>query len=125
MSEEISYDRRCFLSKAAITIAGTQLAMIGLTEAQTHTSFASVKQINAGVLNIGYADVGPAAGPPVVLLHGWPYDVHSYVDVAPLLASRGYRVIVPFSAATAPRRSSQAARFATDSNRPSRSISSI
>jgi pimeloyl-ACP methyl ester carboxylesterase len=56
----------------------------------------SLKQIDAGLLNVGYAEAGPASGPPVILLHGWPYDIHSYVDVAPLLASAGYRVIVPF-----------------------------
>src|SRR5438067_13776548 len=55
-----------------------------------------LKQIDAGVLNVGYADVGPAAGTPVVLLHGWPYDIHSYEEVAPLLAAKGYRVIVPY-----------------------------
>jgi pimeloyl-ACP methyl ester carboxylesterase len=55
-----------------------------------------MKQINAGLLNVGYAEAGPSDGPPVVLLHGWPYDIHSYVDVAPLLASQGYRVIVPY-----------------------------
>jgi pimeloyl-ACP methyl ester carboxylesterase len=54
-----------------------------------------VRQIRAGVLDIGYAEAGPAHGPVVILLHGWPYDIHSYVDVAPLLAARGYRVIVP------------------------------
>ena len=52
----------------------------------THTSFASLKQIDAGLLNVGYAEAGPPAGPPVILLHGWPYDIHSYVDVAPMLA---------------------------------------
>jgi pimeloyl-ACP methyl ester carboxylesterase len=62
----------------------------------TNTSFASLKQINAGLLNVGYAEAGPADGPPVLLLHGWPYDIHSFVDVAPLLASAGYRVIVPY-----------------------------
>ena len=62
----------------------------------TNTSFASVKQIDAGVLNVGYAEAGPANGPTVILLHGWPYDIHSFVDVAPLLASAGYRVIVPY-----------------------------
>jgi len=61
----------------------------------TNTSFASMKQIDAGQLNIGYAEAGPANGAAVILLHGWPYDIHSYVDVAPLLASAGYRVIVP------------------------------
>jgi pimeloyl-ACP methyl ester carboxylesterase len=62
----------------------------------TNTSFGSLKQIEAGVLNVGYAEAGPANGPAVILLHGWPYDIHSYVDVAPLLASAGYRVIVPY-----------------------------
>jgi len=61
----------------------------------TNTSFASMKQIDAGQLNIGYAEAGPANGAAVILLHGWPYDIHSFVDVAPLLASAGYRVIVP------------------------------
>ena len=62
----------------------------------TNTSFAPLKQIDAGVLNVGYAEAGPANGPPVILLHGWPYDIYSFVDVAPLLASAGYRVIVPY-----------------------------
>src|SRR6202522_3822522 len=66
------------------------------TGAGTHTSFPSIKQIDAGLLNIGYAEAGPADGPVVMLLHGWPYDIHSFVDVAPLLASAGYRVIVPY-----------------------------
>jgi pimeloyl-ACP methyl ester carboxylesterase len=62
----------------------------------TNTSFAALKQIDAGPLNVGYAEAGPADGPPVLLLHGWPYDIHSYVDVAPILAAAGYRVIVPY-----------------------------
>src|SRR5205085_6344192 len=62
----------------------------------TNTSFAPLKQIDAGVLSIAYAEAGAADGPPVILLHGWPYDIHSFVDVAPLLASKGYRVIVPY-----------------------------
>jgi pimeloyl-ACP methyl ester carboxylesterase len=62
----------------------------------TNTSFAAPKQIDAGVLNVGYAEAGPSDGPAAILLHGWPYDIHSYVDVAPLLAARGYRVIVPY-----------------------------
>ncbi|MEU4097494.1 alpha/beta hydrolase [Streptomyces sp. NPDC026673] len=61
----------------------------------TYTSFGALKQVHAGVLSIGYAEAGPADGPPVILLHGWPYDIHSFVDVAPLLAAQGYRVIVP------------------------------
>jgi pimeloyl-ACP methyl ester carboxylesterase len=63
----------------------------------TNTSFGPLRQINAGVLNVGYAEAGPVDGPPVFLLHGWPYDIYSYVDVAPLLASAGYRVIVPYA----------------------------
>ena len=107
-SEAIDYHRRRFLGTAAMTVAATQLGMIGSAAAQsskaklptikpgTHTSFASLKQIDAGLLNVGYAEAGPADGPAVILLHGWPYDIHSYVDVAPLLASAGYRVIVPY-----------------------------
>src|ERR671932_764759 len=59
-------------------------------------SFGSLKQIDAGLLNVGYAEAGPTDGPAVILLHGWPYDIHSYVDVAPLLAEAGYRAIVPY-----------------------------
>ncbi|GGJ67241.1 alpha/beta fold hydrolase [Streptomyces brasiliensis] len=62
----------------------------------THTSFPTLKQVRAGVLDIGYAEAGPAHGPVVIALHGWPYDIHSFVDVAPLLADQGYRVIVPY-----------------------------
>ncbi|SEC78658.1 Tat (twin-arginine translocation) pathway signal sequence [Rhizobiales bacterium GAS191] len=106
--------RRGFLGTSAagaVTIAAAQLAAIGSADAQssktnradfpkirpgTNTSFASLKQIDAGVLNVGYAEAGPTDGPVVILLHGWPYDIHSYVDVAPLLASAGYRAIVPY-----------------------------
>ena len=63
---------------------------------ETNTSFGSLKQIDAGALNVGYAEAGPTDGPAVLLLHGWPYDIHSFVDVAPLLAAQGYRVIVPY-----------------------------
>ncbi len=62
----------------------------------TSTSFGPLKQIDAGLLNVGYVEAGPTDGPAVILLHGWPYDIHSYLDVAPLLASAGYRVIVPY-----------------------------
>jgi len=62
----------------------------------TGASFGPVKQIEAGVLNTGYVEAGPADGPAVVLLHGWPYDIHSFADVTPALAAAGYRVIVPF-----------------------------
>jgi pimeloyl-ACP methyl ester carboxylesterase len=97
MPRKVAIDRRRFLRNAAVSAAATEFAMMGFAQAQpTHNSFASLKQIDAGVLTIGYADAGPADGPAVVLLHGWPYDVHSYVDVAPLLAAAGYRVIVPY-----------------------------
>jgi pimeloyl-ACP methyl ester carboxylesterase len=62
----------------------------------TNTTFGALKQIDAGLLNVGYAEAGPTDGPAVMLLHGWPYDIHSYVDVAPRLAQAGYRVIVPY-----------------------------
>jgi hypothetical protein len=109
-----SATRRSFLSTSAasaMTIAAAQFAGIGSADAQpgkpkradlprikpgTHTSFASLKQIEAGVLKVGYAEAGPANGPLVILLHGWPYDIYSFVDVAPLLGSAGYRVIVPY-----------------------------
>jgi pimeloyl-ACP methyl ester carboxylesterase len=92
-------------------IAAAQLSMFDSAKAQsshaktenvpaikpgTNASFASLKQIDAGVLNVTYAEAGPADGTAVILLHGWPYDIHSYADVAPLLASAGYRVIVPY-----------------------------
>src|SRR2546430_4267261 len=67
-----------------------------MTKAETKTSFGALKQINAGVLSVGYAEAGPTGGPAVLLLHGWPYDIHSFADVTPVLASRGYRVIVPY-----------------------------
>ena len=66
------------------------------TQPGTGTSFGALKQVDAGPLNVGYAEVGPPDGPVVLLLHGWPYDVHSFADVTPLLAARGYRVIVPY-----------------------------
>ena len=66
------------------------------SKAETGTSFGPVQQIDAGLLNVGYVDAGPADGPVVMLLHGWPYDIHSYLDVTPLLAAQGYRVIIPY-----------------------------
>ena len=89
-------NRRRFIANAAMTFAATQLAITGLTKAQTRISFGPIKQIEAGLLNVGYAEAGPTNGRPVILLHGWPYDIHSYVEVAPLLAAKGYRVIVPY-----------------------------
>ena len=103
--------RRRFFGAVAMTIAPAQFGVIRPAAAQpskakpaslppikpgTNKSFGPLKQIDAGLLNVGYAEAGPPDGPPVILLHGWPYDIHSYVDVAPLLASTGYRVIVPY-----------------------------
>ena len=108
MCPEIDRHRRRFLGTAAMTFAAAELLMVGAGEAQTkstglptikpgtNTSFGALKQIDAGALNVGYAEAGPTDGPVVILLHGWPYDIHSFVEVAPLLALRGYRVIVPY-----------------------------
>jgi pimeloyl-ACP methyl ester carboxylesterase len=108
MYEEIDDHRRRFFGAGAMAIVAAQFGMIGSTHAETkptalpaikpgtNASFGSLKQIDAGLLNVGYAEAGPADGPVVILLHGWPYDTYSFVDVAPLLASAGYRVIVPY-----------------------------
>ena len=108
MVEEINNSRRRFFGTAAMTIAAAQLGVLGSADAKTkpadlptvkpgtNTSFAALKQIDAGLLNVGYAEAGPSSGPAVILLHGWPYDIYSFVDVAPLLASAGYRVIIPY-----------------------------
>jgi pimeloyl-ACP methyl ester carboxylesterase len=111
IAEEINRRRRYFVAAAAVTAAAAQLGIIGPAAAQpgktsakrlpaikpgAHTSFGPLKQIDAGVLNVAYAEAGPADGPAVILLHGWPYDIYSFVDVAPLLASAGYRVLVPY-----------------------------
>src|SRR5262245_36232671 len=110
-SHGVDHDRRRFLGTAAMTFAVAQLGAFGPANAQsasptpaapatikrgTIPSFEALKQIDAGDLNVGYADIGPANGPAVMLLHGWPYDIHTYVDVAPLLGSAGYRAIVPY-----------------------------
>jgi pimeloyl-ACP methyl ester carboxylesterase len=93
MSETIDTNRRRFLGATALAIAA---AGVGRAKAATmQNTFAPLKQIDAGVLNVGYAEAGPANGAPVILLHGWPYDINAFVDVAPLLAGAGYRVIVP------------------------------
>ena len=113
MSYEIDRDRRRFCGIATAALAASQLEVTASANAQidktqvpkstasktgmnTTTEFAALKQINAGLLNVAYAEAGSAAGPVVILLHGWPYDIHSFVEVAPLLASSGYRVIVPY-----------------------------
>jgi pimeloyl-ACP methyl ester carboxylesterase len=106
--DQINQNRRGFLGAAVVTAAAAQLGMLASAAAQpakaklpaikpgTNVSFGPLKQISAGVINVGYAEAGPADGPPVLLLHGWPYDIYAFVDVAPLLASAGFRVIVPY-----------------------------
>ena len=112
MSDSINRDRRHFFSVAAGTLAAAQFwpQRFGLSstkqikagEQPEHQNRDRTprsprwKQVNAGVLNVGYAEAGPADGPAVILLHGWPYDIYSFVDVTPMLASAGYRVIVPY-----------------------------
>ena len=104
MIEESRYDRRQFIGAAAMTVAATQLRAsrnAGATSKRiksplSGTSLGPVKQVQAGLLNVGYVEAGPVNGTPVVLLHGWPYDINAFVDVAPLLASKGFRVIVPY-----------------------------
>jgi pimeloyl-ACP methyl ester carboxylesterase len=106
--DNINHSRRRFVGAAALATAAAEFGLKSAASAQTNspnlptvkrgtnTSFGPLKQIEAGLLNVGYAEAGPANGAPVILLHGWPYDIYSYVDVAPLLASAGYRVIVPY-----------------------------
>ncbi|HEX7912952.1 MAG TPA: alpha/beta hydrolase [Paraburkholderia sp.] len=111
MSDQINNRRRRFLGTAAASVGAMEMILSGLANAQTdqsstpvtgenaaerNASFADIKQINAGALNVGYAEVGPENGPAVILLHGWPYDIHSFTGVAPRLAVAGYRVIVPY-----------------------------
>jgi pimeloyl-ACP methyl ester carboxylesterase len=111
MSQQTKYNRRRFLSAAAMTLAASELAMVGFANAKpgnmdsmhgttvnhrSNKTFETIKQIDAGVLNVGYVEDGPMDGPVAMLLHGWPYDIHAFVDVAPLLAAAGYRVIIPY-----------------------------
>jgi pimeloyl-ACP methyl ester carboxylesterase len=109
MLQSFTTDRRRLLGGAVLTAAAAEFAFAAPAEAYAarkaapgaatpigQISFAPLKLIEAGPLSIGYAEAGPASGPPVILLHGWPYDIHSFVDVAPLLAAKGYRVIIPY-----------------------------
>jgi len=116
MEFDTTLDRRRFLAGVATAVAASQLGTFASAEARSTAaaagaspgaapaaakpavgaaSFGALKQIDADELNVGYAEVGPATGPAVILLHGWPYDIHSFVEVAPLLARAGHRVIVP------------------------------
>jgi pimeloyl-ACP methyl ester carboxylesterase len=107
MKEQKIYNRRNFLENVIMAFGATELAMIGFEREQsglknpvTRTNinglFDQLKQIDAGVLNVGYVETGPPDGTVVILLHGWPYDIHSFSDVAPLLTIAGYRVIIPY-----------------------------
>lgn len=111
MPEEFDDRRRGFLGAAAMAMAAAQFGRLGTANAATargwaagnpwlnpgaNSPFAALKQIDAGLLNVGYAEAGPPDGPAVILLHGWPYDIHSFVDATPRLAAAGHRVIVPY-----------------------------
>ena len=109
MSTEFTCNRRGFICTAAIGIAAGSIDISRLPDSQTtsapsrardrsrtYTQLGTVKQIDAGLLNVGYVEDGPANGRAVILLHGWPYDIHSFATVAPILASKGYRVVVPY-----------------------------
>jgi hypothetical protein len=111
MSDQINHGRRRFFEAAAATLATTQFVLSGPAAAETDKSdpkkgtpvksranaaFGALKQIDAGLLNVGYVEAGSPDGQPVLLLHGWPYDIYSFVDVAPLLASAGFRVVIPY-----------------------------
>jgi pimeloyl-ACP methyl ester carboxylesterase len=129
MPRDTGPDRRHVLgaASAAVLAAGAgKLAMRGSPgrggASSSSEHFGPVRQINAGVLNVGYVEAGPAHGRAVVLMHGFPYDIHSYIEVAPILGAKGYRVIVPyfrgygtttFQSAGTPRNVDQAA-FALD-----------
>jgi len=98
MPETVNQNRRRMLAATVVSLAAAQVPKVVAADAPAGAkdTFGPLKQINAGLLNVGYVEMGPTGGSPVLLLHGWPYDIHSFVDVAPLLASAGYRVIVPF-----------------------------
>jgi len=101
MTDKINGSRRRLVGATIAGLGAMHLGYGGLVRAQTvrgtsAVPFDDIRQINAGTLDIGYAHAGPENGPPVILLHGWPYDIHSFAEVAPMLAAAGYRVIVPY-----------------------------
>jgi pimeloyl-ACP methyl ester carboxylesterase len=107
MAEEINTHRRRFCNTATHTLALAPFAVVGLTDVEADSAVRSIpsrrsaalgplRQIHAGDLNVGYVEIGPSEGRAVVLLHGWPYDIHSFAEVAPALGAKGYRVIVPY-----------------------------
>nr|WP_314466631.1 alpha/beta fold hydrolase [uncultured Novosphingobium sp.] len=106
------------LASAMVAGLGPKSAMAAAPVRQASIALEPVRQIAAGTLDIGYVEMGPSSGPPVLLFHGWPYDIHSFAQVAPILAAQGYRVIVPhlrgfgtttFRSAASPRNGQQAA----------------
>ncbi|HEX7945140.1 MAG TPA: alpha/beta hydrolase [Phenylobacterium sp.] len=100
MNPPIDRLRRHMVGAAALSAAGVEFAAATGANAQPRASapaaFGPLRQVDAGLLNVAYAENGPAGGPVVILLHGWPYDIHTYAEVAPRLAARGYRVITPY-----------------------------
>ena len=103
MSDEIDQGRRRFLGTAAMSVAAAKLGVLPSVDARSNaagptpsTPLDATKRIDAGSLSVGYAEAGPSGGPAVILLHGWPYDIQSFAEVVPILASAGYRVIVPY-----------------------------
>jgi len=126
-ADSVDDGRRRFLSSGLATLAATRLSVLAPTDSPRTSArkkvamyprLGPVKQIHAGVLDVGYVDAGPVTAPTVLLLHGWPYDIHSFDEVVPLLTASGHRVVVPylrgygstrFLSGTTPRNGQQAA----------------
>src|SRR5689334_19016403 len=94
-SENIDRQRRQLFGVAAVTLAASQFGPAGASVAPAPApaaaaGFGPLQQVSAGPLAVAYVDAGPPDGPPVLLLHGWPYDIHSFIDVVPRLAARGF-----------------------------------
>jgi pimeloyl-ACP methyl ester carboxylesterase len=94
-SDRLDSDRRTFCRTATAALAVARLGLVSVPAAAAPTAWI-VKGVDAGLLRVSYAEAGPAGGPPVLLLHGWPYDIHAFGEVAPILAQHGFRVIVPY-----------------------------
>ncbi|WP_086665957.1 alpha/beta fold hydrolase [Lentzea kentuckyensis] len=80
----------------ALAVAGMAAPLVARPATASTPAWGPIKQVRAGLLDVGYAELGPADGPVTILLHGWPYDIHSFVDVAPALAAQGHRVLIPY-----------------------------